>query len=212
MYFRIALILVLFGSSCLGDTIPDEIGTCAAIDADDQRLICFDAIARELQEDSSAVSDQVVSDIGKWRVERNKNPIDDTETVIAALIADSGSSGFGAPVTMFVRCQSGLTEVYVAWNDYLATDGDYDSGYKNVVVRVGTESATTIKWGTSTDQKATFAPDATGLLRRMVAYNSFVAQLTPYNASPVTAVFDTAGMREAIAPINEVCGWKLDTN
>lgn len=207
---RTGLLLLFLATPSFADTASDLISTCASILPDAERLICFDAIAKGAEGDGPAIAPTPAVLIGKWQVDRTKNPVDDSETVIATLVADSGASSFGQPVILLVRCQSKTTEVFISWNDYLATDGDFNSGYKNVLTRVGTEPASTSHWATSTDQKATFAPDPTILLRKMAVYNSFVAQTTPYNESPVTAVFDTTGIRQAIAPVNEVCGWTLD--
>jgi type VI secretion system protein VasI len=67
------------------------------------------------------------------------------------------------------------------------------------------------RWDLSTDSKATFAPAWAGdLLKEMAGSNSFIAQTTPYGESPVTAIFDTSGLREALKPLMEVCGWSMD--
>jgi type VI secretion system protein VasI len=37
--------------------------------------------------------------------------------------------------------------------------------------------------------------------------DNLVAQITPYNESPVTAIFDTSGLENAIKPLRETCNW-----
>jgi hypothetical protein len=59
----------------------------------------------------------------------------------------------------------------------------------------------------STDSQATFHPQAIPFLKSLVQANKLVAQVTPYNASPVTAIFDTTGLGNAIKPLRETCNW-----
>jgi type VI secretion system protein VasI len=59
----------------------------------------------------------------------------------------------------------------------------------------------------STDSKATFHPQPIAFLKSMMEANTLVAQVTPYNESPVTAIFDTTGLADAIKPLRETCNW-----
>ena len=207
---RVSLFLIATASAAFSQTTATDLSACAEIAVDASRLACFDALAAVKAPTEAGPDVALVPGTGKWQVSRTKNPVDDTETVIVTLVADNGVSNFGRPVAVLVRCQSNQTELFISWGDYLASDGDYNSNYKNVLTRIGSKAAATTKWSTSTDQTATFAPDAVGLLRTMAASDNFVAQVTPYNASPITAVFDTSGIKSALKPINEVCGWTLE--
>jgi type VI secretion system protein VasI len=185
---------------------------CAVMEGDLDRLSCFDDLARDAGLDApqpQAVPERA-SNAGKWDVSRDKNPLDDSERVVLILRADSGSSRYGGPVGFIARCQSNSTEAYINWNDYLGNDGNYRNEYKNVTVRIGDGQASTQRWGLSTDSKATFAPNWAGdLLKKMATANKLVVQTTPYNENPVTAIFDTTGMADALEPLMEVCGWSL---
>ena len=59
----------------------------------------------------------------------------------------------------------------------------------------------------STDSQATFHPKAISFLKSLLQSNKLVAQITPYNESPVTAIFNTAGLENAIKPLRETCHW-----
>src|SRR5256885_9506138 len=75
-----------------------------------------------------------------------------------------------------------------------------------VITRLGAGEAKNQKWPLSTDNKATFYPgDAAAFLEQLLAANRFVAQTTPYSESPITAVFDVAGLSAAVKPLREVC-------
>lgn len=146
---------------------------------------------------------------GKWVVQQDINPIDDTKTVVAMLTADSGQSRMGDPVRFIARCQSNSTEAYVIWHDYVGDDGDspYSDG-KYVTVRIGDEPAREEFWGVSTDNEATFAPDWAGdLLKQMLRSDRMVLRMTPYSESPVTAVFDTTGLSVALRDLADTCNW-----
>lgn len=146
---------------------------------------------------------------GKWKVITDTNPIDDSKTVVLVLEADTGRSQWNDPVDFIARCQSDKTEVYVNWRDYLGDDSRsiYDE-WKNVIIRIGDEPARTERWGLSTDKQATFAPAWAGeLLKEMLGSDKLVLQTTPFNQSPVTAMFDTTGLGVALKELAETCGW-----
>lgn len=146
-----------------------------------------------------------------WVTNTNINPVDDTKTVTAVLNADEGQSRFDGPVSLVVRCQSNRTDLFARWRDYLGDDSNsvYEE-WKWVTVRVGSNPASREKWSLSTDNEATFAPGSPiGLLKRLADEDRLVLQTTPYNESPVTAVFDMTGFREAVAPVAEECGWEF---
>ena len=76
------------------------------------------------------------------------------------------------------------------------------------MIRIGREKSRTQQWGISTDSTATFAPEWAGeLLKEMANADTFLAQVTPYNESPVIAIFDTRGMTNALKPLAETCRW-----
>ncbi|WP_257025488.1 type VI secretion protein [Pseudoalteromonas sp. MIP2626] len=41
----------------------------------------------------------------------------------------------------------------------------------------------------------------------MLTSDKLVAQVTPYNESPATAIFNTTGLKNAIKPLRETCNW-----
>lgn len=147
----------------------------------------------------------------KWIINEDTNPVDDSKTRRATLIADEGSSSMGDSVSLTIRCMSNKTELFVNWNDFLGDDShDVYNDWKNVIVRVGENKAQQQRWDISTDSKATFAPGSPiDLIKRMLKAERLVLRTTPYNENPVTAVFMLKGMENAVAPIAEECGWKL---
>lgn len=197
----VAYLLAFSASAAANENIDRyDFATCAAMKGDLDRLECFDQLARDYSVDGPQHENLNVTDTGKWRVSKEVNPIDDSVTVVLVIPADSGKSKWGTPVGIFLRCKSNRTEVYINWNDYL---GDST----RVTTRVGENSARTSAWSLSTDSQASFHPNPISFIRSMLGETKLVAQTTPYNESPVTAIFDISGIDQASIPLRETCGW-----
>lgn len=177
-----------------------EIAACAVVEGDLARLECYDSLAQKHGLQGPQTQPVNVTGHGKWVVDAKTNPIDDSKTVTLLLTADEGSSRWGKPVVLVARCQSNATDLFIAWNDYLGSEAD-------VLSRVGEAKAVTRRWSVSTDHKATFHPSPITFLKSMMEADKLVAQVTPYNESPVTAVFNTSGLKNAIKPLRETCNW-----
>lgn len=196
------LSLVCLGVSCnaLAKVDDREIAKCATIKGDLQRLECYDGIARKnglMGEQEQPLS---TTGNGKWNVRSTINPVDDSKTVTLSLFADSGQGRWGDQVYLIIRCKSNTTDLYISWNDYLGRKA-------NVLTRIGSSKASTEYWPLSTDKKATFKNKPIPFIKKMMESNKMVAQVTPYNESPVTAVFNTTGLKSAITALRDTCHW-----
>lgn len=188
-------------TTVLASTPTDrEIATCAVVEGDLSRLECYDTLAQKYGLEGPQSQPVDISGNGKWSVEIKVNPIDDSKTVTLILVADDGKSRWNRPVVLLARCLSNETDLLIGWNDYLGREA-------SVLTRVGSEEAVTRRWTMSTDSKATFHPQPIAFIKSMMEADSLVAQVTPYNDSPVTAVFDIKGLSEAIKPLRETCNW-----
>ena len=198
---RRLILLLLFLPSLSQASIDKEVAICAVKEGDLARLACYDEIAKKYGLSGPQVQPTKLSGTGKWRVSAETNPIDDSKTVSLVLISDSGRSKWGKPVAIIIRCMSNKTELYINWNDYLGSSA-------SVLTRIGKNRAVTKNWSLSTDSQATFYPTGTiNFIKEMMDSNKLVAQVTPYNESPVTAIFDTTGLSNAIKPLRETCSW-----
>lgn len=199
-YMRfIGFVLVLgLGFSFAQSDIAQSILSCTTIATPEERLSCYDAIADILIQPAQSSS-------GKWQVDIDTNPIDDSKTVFASTVADEGKGTYGERITLNLRCQSGSVEAYIFWNAYIADEE------AQVTYRIGTKEAILGAWYTSTDNQATFFGLQQANVVKFIgelatAENGrFVAQITPYNESPITAVFNTTGLAEILPQLYEPC-------
>lgn len=138
---------------------------------------------------------------GQWLFSDDRNPIDDTTTTTAMLQANSGSGIYGDPINLIFRCRSGDLDAYVAWESFLGLDDVM------VTHRIGSQEAEQSYWGLSTDYQATFYPGtAQHFISQLAAYDTFVAQVTPYAESPITATFELNGIEVVASDILSACG------
>jgi len=139
---------------------------------------------------------------GHWKVSTSINPLDDTKTIILALPAKKGRSGRSdRPIPLIIRCKSGETELYIGWGEYLGSS-------THVTSRLGHGQAITSQWNLSSESTTSFYPHNTILfINQLMNVDRLVLQTTPYQEIPITAVFETTGLKTAIKPLRMVCGW-----
>lgn len=202
---------LLLSAACLTALLPlgahasvekNKVAECAAVDNTVKRLECYDNLAKS--EDLTTTSSTQKSATSKWILRTTTDPLTDKSIYLASLIADEGKGRYGDPIIMSVRCQDNTTEMYIGWGSYLGRD-DISTTY-----RVGKKPAATSRWQLSTDSKAAFFPGTPiPTLKQFIESDepSFVANVTPYNENPVTAIFDISGAEEALSDIRNGCGW-----
>jgi type VI secretion system protein VasI len=192
--------MLLLVSSSFAAIDDKEYAKCAVIEGDLSRLECFDRLAKSKKLDGQQPQSTDTAGTGKWKISVEINPIDDTKSVYLRLISDSGKSRFGKDIYLIARCQSKQTELYIVWNSYLGSDVE-------VLSRIGNDKAIMQRWALSSDKQASFNSQPISFLKGMLTSPKLVVQVTPYNESPITAVFDTSGLESAIKPLRETCKW-----
>jgi type VI secretion system protein VasI len=186
-------------------SMEDRVTGCSTINTDPDRLACYDRLVGRSAQQASASTPLAsgIQRVGDWSVNVTKNPLNDTTTIIAMSVASSGSTQMGGKPSLMVRCLDGVIEVFVNWKTFMGSQGGQE-----VVTRVGDTPAVTSMWGRSTDNRATFHPNSAAFLRAAERQQRVVVRSEPYNESPVTAVFDTAGLHDVLTSFNPACSWK----
>jgi hypothetical protein len=185
---------------------PEDLSVCKAIEIDIDRLRCYDSFVNGLEpaDSSSGVAEGPANtldlDAGKWVVENSVDPMSDAATLLAILEADQGGNIYRRPA-LVVRCQKRSSEIFVAWNEYLADNSD-------VTVRFGDDKPSTFRWESSADNTATFLPAARKdwFYQTAMSVDRIVMQVSPYNSGPITAVFDVRGMEDMLSDNFDLCG------
>lgn len=138
---------------------------------------------------------------GKWIVNEDINPIDDSKRVIMSLLSDSGASQFRGNFSLVIRCISNKPDIYINWGTFLAGKP------QNVTTRVDSGNAETAGWSISTDSLATFYPSyATVLINQLLNKAKFTAQTNSYSDGVLTGVWNISGIENAIIPLKSACG------
>lgn len=135
---------------------------------------------------------------GRWRLSTENSPIDDSQTIILKLFADSeiGSGYKKTQPVIVLRYKESKLEAYIAYDIFIGTDET------DVTTRLGDGSAYTRSWSISSDYKAIFYPGyVETFIDEMSGVDTLVVRLTPYGESPITATFTTSGLSEAAKPL-----------
>lgn len=176
----------------------DEVEACASTINKSERSVCYDALASRHGLGTSLPPE---STEGGWISSSKQDPLTDETIITAMLFSETGSSRRGDQPVLIVRCSGKNTEMFINWHDYLGSDA-------LTTFRIGQEKAITSNWTVSTDKKAAFYPGSPiGALKRIIQSDTFAASVTPYNESPITAVFNSKGSPEALADLRKNCGW-----
>jgi len=137
----------------------------------------------------------------RWKNRVTTDPVDGSRTMQLLIGAVNRLQSQKDRAVLVLNCESGTTDVYVIWRQYL---GIYDV---EVSWRVGTDTAVTETWSLSTDNEATFAPKPVELIKRMMNNDLFLIKTTPFGSAPVTIEFNTAGLKTEVAELRKTCGW-----
>lgn len=196
----IVAVLLLSGLATAQSDLSQGLLTCSAISDSGDRLACYDSLADE-------AAPAVATSSENWDVTVDTNPIDDSQMVVLATNSTEGSttSRFGDNFRLILRCGSEKLDAYINWSDYLGSDTT------QVTYRIGTSPAKTDTWYLSTDSMATFfsvnAPATRTFIEDLAEADNgrLIAQVTPYNENPSTAVFDISGLSGLLEQLYQPC-------
>jgi len=139
----------------------------------------------------------------KWGLQRLRDPVTQVDSVFIRIVAKEAPNS-ARPPKFFIACRNNKTEAFVDWGEPVA------GGAANVRVayRIGNNPLVEQRWPASTNDESLFAPSWAGnLLKEMLDGDEWAIRATPEVGSQRAAVFDTIGLREALAPVATACGW-----
>ena len=199
-YLVTVISAIIISNTAFALELKKEIAKCAAVEGEMARLDCYDKLANATGVSKKKSTNQKKA--GNWTLEINKNPIDDSKIVMGILAAQSGSSKWGIHIDLLLRCKSKKTDAFIDWGSYLGEDD------RDVLIRLGDAEAVTDRWQSSADKTATFyRGDVVDFIKKLESSKKFVAQITPYKESPITAVFDLNGIEKVTKALKETCEW-----
>ncbi|HBR7910670.1 TPA: type VI secretion protein [Klebsiella pneumoniae] len=172
-----------------------------------KRLACYDKLfPQDTKEEVAPAAVEPDPTPGKWLTHITTSPVDDSKNVVLMLPSnDSIRTPYGETVTptIFVACREKKTEVFINWDVYLGLEET------SMLYRFDKQKAVERRWLISTDTKAVFYSGRDiDFVKAMVKADKMFARITPYNESPVSVTFDLAGLKSALKPLQQACGWK----
>ncbi len=202
----VAIVLIWPFGKALSAEQDREMAQCAAVENNVSRLNCFDELARKRGVDKPIV--QSVTK-GEWLVQTEISKIDDS--TIVYLSVDSKDSFLGRygkqqKANLVIVCQERRTHLYLKLGDYFLADS---GGFGNITYRIDKRKAKSVEIQESTDHSALGLWRGNGirLIREMFGASTFLAQVTPFNESPITLEMNIAGLETAISPLRKACQW-----
>lgn len=201
------LLLIFLVPVIANANIDAKVDTCKSMTDSNQRLSCYDNL---FERKIKSKSDEKTT--GKWVVEEEISPIDDSKTVTLMLNADSPIQVRYTKSTPYlvIRCKENKTEMYIGFNTFLGSNTIYPT------TRIDSEKAVSdMKWSISTNHKAMFYDGSnykgyvkvTDYIKKLQTKNKYFVQVTPYSENTVNTTFTIIGLDKAIEPLREACGW-----
>lgn len=182
---------------------------CATIDADLDRLACYDKASGRTPETTTATP---INISGDWSTRLDKSKFEDTTDVYLSVRSNDtvDCGGFSAPerITLYLRCQENTTSLIIATSNCHVASGF--GGYGQVDMRTDGDKARTVSMVESTHNRSLglwSGGKAIPAIKRLFGKETLLVRFTPFNESPVTAEFNITGVENAVETLREACNW-----
>ncbi|EAN0852604.1 type VI secretion protein [Salmonella enterica] len=176
---------------------------CQTIQNSSERLACYDKMLPPIKDEAKA---ETLPDVGKWQTSTETSPVDDSKNIYLSLSAEQTiSTGLDHGVTpqIWITCREKKTNLYIDWSTFLGTEET------EVLYRLGKNKAKVANWDMSTDNKAVFyRGNVVSFIKTLMQTNTMFVRVVPYGESPVSTSFTITGLKDAIKPLQQACGWK----
>jgi hypothetical protein len=138
----------------------------------------------------------------KWHIEDQLSQLDDAQTFTADLDSTNtlrGDVGSPEAATLFVQCEDGELNVYVAWPPFMGSED------RKVRWKFDNNAVTGQTWTGSVLGTATFSPKPYEFLAKLAGAKHFVIDAPFLQQDDVEAVFDTTGADKVVAAALSAC-------
>jgi type VI secretion system protein VasI len=202
MRLMILIIAALVGQ--IGSSFAQSLQQCASISTDADRLACYDDLAE------AEVKPVTVASPGKWRVDIETSPVDDSKNVYLRLVGENGiASQYGqrSDLELWIACRENVTSAFIVFGGHFMSDLE---GRGRVTYRIDSAKAQKQGFTESSDHKALgLWNGGTSIpwVKAMFGGNRMYVEATPFSESAVSDFMPIAGLEEAIKPLRESCAW-----
>ena len=183
--------------------VEKEVSRCASEQNADQRLACYDELARML--DGRELSTHQ-SYGGNWSLESEQHPVLNRTDQRLSVRSDKPVQFDGEAVeeeiypVLSISCKASKASVSLNWKMHLGrgsirmrTHFD-DSPHRSEIWSIASDYQTVLVRGSDI-----------AFIKAMERHDKLTAEITPFGQRPVTAQFTIAGLTEAIEPLAKPC-------
>ena len=204
--FYMGCLLFVLQTPVEAATIEEVLAHCRAQVEADERLACFDELARAVAE-GEVLPTLPSSGTGRWKVSQEVSPIDDSRNVYMRLEAEDVSAEDVSYVALMVRCMEGKIDVLLYFDPHLSVEYGITI---EVLSRFDRHPAQKNRWGLSTNSKVILAPHSAFWALKIERAQKLFVRLTPSEESTISAIFDLTSTAEAMRPLRESCGFNVN--
>lgn len=138
---------------------------------------------------------------GRWVVMSDKDVITDKKQVVLILTASSAAGRSYDEMGLVIKCDNDKTDMFVNWGNP-PLEGKID-----ITDRIDNEKPAKSDWTLSNNGTMTFKKDPIPFLKRLLKAKKYSARIAPSNDVPITVIFETEGLDNAIKELREACRW-----
>ncbi|NIP72974.1 MAG: hypothetical protein GWO16_08075 [Gammaproteobacteria bacterium] len=179
----------------------EQLGRCAAIADDRERLACFDRLVAR----AGAGEEK-----GNWRVRDEISSLDDTRRVYFELQGEPPiplRRGSYAP-TLTIQCAPQQTSVFldVGVEVDLSRVGGAGERFYAVTLRYDREASHEVEMRGIDNGQRLFFPEPLAEIERMKRHGHLLVGVQPFSRDRVATGFELTSLDRAMAPYGEICG------
>ncbi len=168
-------------------------------------LAACDPVSDQPTSETVAASDVATPDFGEWSIYTKTDPLTDEKIIAIELASDQAQSTRG--VTLSLYCSKRNAWAVVRWNEFLGGTKSADRELKPVTYRIGDGQPRIEEWPVLSDRTTSQIDGAPEFIMNVRDSEKLVLRVEPYQQNPLTAVFDTRGLKAALMANSPECDW-----